>query len=119
MAKTHDSWGYFATKWSYPNIDRIPPELRGVYIIWCPKTKACIYVGQAKDQPIRERLLQHWSGSHNETLKLWIKAFGKYLDVCFKPCATNRIDTLERRLIKAWKPQANRQLNPNKKYMRA
>lgn len=118
MAKTLNDWGYSATKWGYSFISQIPGEWVGVYIIWCPATKVCVYVGQAKEQPIKDRLLQHWTRSHNETLKRWIKAFGKHLNVCYKPCKNARIDALEKRLIRTWKPEANEQWNPNKKHVR-
>ena len=50
-------------------------------------------------------------GSHNEILKLWIQAFGDNLDVCYMAAESSKIDTLEKRLIKAWKPEANKQHN--------
>lgn len=83
----------------------------GVYAVWCRENGKCIYVGKAKDRPIRERLKEHWRGSHNETLELWIRAFGEKLDLCFAAADKGRIDTLERRLIRALRPEANRQFN--------
>ena len=98
-------------KWSYATISRIPRAIIGVYAFWRRDNGKCIYVGKAKDRPIRDRLGDHWRGSHNETLRLWIQAFGDNLDVCYTPTVRDKIDTYERRLIKAWKPEANKQYN--------
>ena len=98
-------------QWSYATISRVPRAIVGVYAFWCRDNGKCIYVGQASDRPIRDRLREHWRGSHNETLKLWIQAFGENLDVCYTPTVRDKIDTYERRLIKAWKPEANKQHN--------
>ena len=100
-----------AVKWSHATISQMPRGIIGVYAFWCRDNGKCIYVGQAKDRPIRERLREHWRSSHNEILKLWIQAFGENLDVCYAATERNKIDTLERRLIKAWKPEANKQHN--------
>lgn len=98
-------------KWSYVTISRIPKSIFGVYAFWCRDNKKCIYVGKAKNQPIRNRLKDHWRESHNKTLRLWIQAFGDNLDVCYTSTERRKIDTFERRLIKAWKPEANKQHN--------
>ena len=95
--------------WSYPTLSQMPDEISGVYAFWCRDNGKCIYVGKARDRSIRERLKTHWRGSHNEILGLWIQVFGDTLDVCYISMDTNKIDTLERRLIKAWKPEANKQ----------
>ncbi len=95
--------------WSYPTLSQISEKTTGVYAFWCRDNGKCIYVGQAKDRSIRERLRDHWRGSHNEVLGLWIQAFGENLDVCYMSIDRNKIDTLERRFISAWKPEANKQ----------
>ena len=59
-----------------------------------------------------ERLRNYWNGaSHNETLKLWIRAFGEYLDVCYTEVQPSKINRFERRLIRLWRPEANKQHN--------
>ena len=98
-------------QWSHTTILLIPRAIIGVYAFWCRDNGKCIYVGQAKDRPIRDRLRDHWRGSHNEILKLWIQVFGESLDVCYTSVKKDKIDTFERRLIKAWKPEANKQYN--------
>lgn len=96
------------------NIDSVPPNARGVYAFLRRDNDECIYVGKAVDQPIKNRLRAHWRHSHNEKLRLWIRAFAKYLKVCYKPVRTTNpeeIDRLERKLIKVWRPQTNIQHN--------
>ena len=97
--------------WSYISIDRIPRSAYGVYAFWYRKTGKCIYVGQAAKQPVKKRLKDHWRGSHNETLKLWLRAFGGHLKICYMKVELNKIDCFERRLIRLWKPEANKQYN--------
>ena len=97
--------------WSYGTLATMRGDTVGVYAFWFRRTGRCIYVGQAAQQPIKSRLRQHWRGSHNETLRLWMAAYGEYLDVCFAPVARNKIDAIERRLIRLWRPEANVQHN--------
>ena len=97
--------------WSYSTLATMRRDMVGVYAFWFRLTGRCIYVGQASEQPIRARLRQHWRGSHNKMLRLWIAAYGEYLDVCFAPVARNRIHAIERRLIRQWRPEANVQHN--------
>lgn len=97
--------------WSHLAIVGIPDNICGVYAIWSRKNGKCIYVGQAKEQSIKQRLRQHWRGSHNEMLKSWIKVFGKELQMCYVACSEpSKIGLLEKRLIKVWKPETNKYL---------
>ena len=99
--------------WSHLTVDQMPANIKGVYAFWCRDNAKCIYVGQSKrgNHSIKDRLNAHWRNSHNQTLKLWIQAFGSHLDICYMSVETGKIDALERRLIKAWKPEANIQHN--------
>ena len=101
-------------RWSYNAISQMPKDVVGVYAFWCRDNRKCIYVGKAERRPIRDRLRDHWNGSHNETLRLWISAFGDTLDVCFMAYNPARIDELEKRLIRLWRPEANISGNPNR-----
>ena len=94
-------------KFSYSGITKIPKGVSGVYAFWCRDNSKCVYVGMAKEQPIRTRILQHWRGSHNEKLNMWMREFGNHLDVCYMSVQSNRIARLENRLIRMWKPEAN------------
>lgn len=94
-------------QWSHRNISEIPRSISGVYAFWCRENDKCVYVGKAAEQSVRNRLIQHWRGSHNRILKLWIQAFGEYLDVCYMSVELSKVDDFERRLIKLWKPEAN------------
>ena len=98
-------------EWNYYNISLIPKSLFGVYAFWNPYNGKCIYVGKAKESSIRDRLKTHWKYSHNEELRLWIAAFHAKLDICYMTAEKADIDTLERRLIKMWKPETNKQHN--------
>lgn len=92
--------------WSYPTIVNAP-NVVGVYAFWHRRNGKCVYVGMASDQPIRDRLRQHWRRSHNEILRLWIRAYGAHLDICYAQVEQNKIRALERRLIHLWSPEAN------------
>ena len=92
--------------WSY-GMANLPEKAVGVYAFWYRGSGKCVYVGRASDQPIRNRLQQHWRKSHNETLRLWIQAYGSHLDICYAQVEQNRIKALERRLIRLWNPEAN------------
>ena len=95
------------SRFSYMGIAKIPKEISGVYAFWCRDNGKCIYVGKAEDQTIRERLKQHWRGSHSEKLNLWMREFGSHLDICYMYVKTNRIARMESRLIRKWNPEAN------------
>lgn len=53
--------------------------------------------------------MQHWRNSHNENLKLWINAFGKFLDICYLSVKDDKIDRMETKLIQMWHPETNTQ----------
>lgn len=89
------------------NIDSIPPDIKGVYGIWCRTNGKCIYIGKAERQPIKERLMQEWRNSHNENLKKWMHAFGKFLDICYLQVRESRIDRMETLMIQMWHPETN------------
>ena len=96
-----------SAQWSYLEIDGMPKTIIGVYAFWCRDTGKCIYVGQAQCEPIRERLLKHWRGSHSQRLRWWIQAFGDNLTICYREVEAGTIDRLELRLIKRWNPDVN------------
>lgn len=88
--------------------DSLDPQARGLYAIWYKQS--CIYVGKAQDQPLRNRLQQHWKGSHNATLNDWVAAKGSALRVSIKPMLDESvIEIFERFYIRKFKPLANRQ----------
>lgn len=95
------------------HVNAIPADYFGVYSFWFKGR--CLYIGQAKSQPIKKRLNQHFDVSHNDRLNDWIKAYGPELTVCIMVSGRSRIDRLERRLIKSRKPVTNIQFNPNAK----
>lgn len=89
-------------------IERIPESVRGVYSFWHEGSGVCIYVGMAEDQPLKERLKQHWRGSHNKTLALWLAACGGRIVVSYIPVREcDEIPRIETAIIRLWKPIAN------------
>ena len=98
-------------KWSYSALDAIPKDAVGLYAFWVRDKQKCVYVGQATNQAIRDRLRQHWHRSSNDELRGWLANFGEFLDVCFYPAPKKRIRRMERALIRKWQPHANKQHN--------
>lgn len=85
---------------------KIPEHYYGVYGIWY--NKHCLYVGQAKLQPIYKRLEDHWKGTHNPRLQTWIDAKGTLLTVAYETVVDlDEIDTLERYYIRKFQPLTN------------
>ena len=100
---------------TYSNFTDIPRTYTGVYVIWYRPKNVCIYVGKAQKQPLGKRLHAHWRESHNKILTQWLGACPKAdIDVCYRSIKTEKIDRLEKRLIRLWKPEANGTSNPNK-----
>jgi len=89
-------------------VDKIPSDARGVYGFWYRPNGKCLYIGQAKGQPIKSRLKQHWNRQENPKLHLWMKAFGQQIEICYLLADDAKIDKLEKRLIKAFRPETNR-----------
>ena len=93
-------------RFNWLNIGKAPEHEFGVYSIW--SKNICIYVGLAKEQSIRVRLRQHYSGSHNDILDSWIKSshplWFHYESVENKKA----IEAKERIRIKRFAPIANK-----------
>ena len=88
------------------DFQQIPEGAYGVYGIWY--RRHCLYVGQAKSQPISKRLASHWKSTHNLKLKAWIEAKGPNLRVAFRAIENrDRIDSLERYYIRRFQPLTN------------
>ena len=88
------------------DFEKIPQDAYGVYGIWF--RLRCIYIGKAEKQPIPKRLEQHWRGTHNHKLKMWIDAKGRKLKVAFLIVQHNsQINVLERLYINKFQPLAN------------
>ena len=98
---------YAVLQWAYAAIERLPADNTGVYAFWCPDTGKCIYVGRTKSRGLRERVREHWTLNTNRILRLWIRAFGEYLALCYHTCSPSRAERLEARLIQKWQPEAN------------
>jgi len=57
-------------RFNWQNISKISDDQFGIYSIW--SKNVCLYVGKAEKQSLRKRLLQHYAGSHNDKLTLWL-----------------------------------------------
>lgn len=87
-------------------IEALPARAVGVYGIWY-KNQCCIYIGSAKNQSIKKRLLQHWAGSHNADLRDWLKAVSSDLNFTYIEIDQENIRQIESRLIRKLKPVTN------------
>ena len=79
------------------------PSESGIYFFW--SKKFCVYIGQAVN--LRERLLTHWSKSHNEDLNIWIRAIG--INLCINYELVSRdLSNAEQTFIDRYQPHLNR-----------
>lgn len=85
------------------NILSIPTGKSGVYVLYYESS--FVYVGKAGD--IRNRLTQHYNGSHNPKLSIWISALDGSIKLTYLPCHEEDLDDLERSLIIYLQPAAN------------
>ena len=79
------------------------PENVGVYVLYYGPS--FVYVG--KTGGLRSRLTQHYNGSHNERLAVWLSALDGEVKVTYLRCSEEEVDDLERSLIKYLQPIAN------------
>ena len=91
------------------NIEKIPGDVKGVYGLWC--RDICLYIGKAQDQPLKDRLLAHFNGTHNPDLKLWIQTYPGEIEFVYKQIKeTREIHSAERRMIERYNPRTNKTL---------
>lgn len=90
---------------TFQNIMSVPQTLVGVYVLYYGSI--FIYVGQAAMRPIRRRLEEHYNGSHNEKLAVWIRALDGSIMFSYESCEKARIDDLERSMIHHLQPTTN------------
>ena len=107
------------THLDYESIRQIPESIIGIYVMWCPVTKVCIYVGKAEGQPLKNRLKDHYDRKTNKKLNLWLKVMkNDNVKVCYRKTDVEQINCLEKRLIQLWKPTTNDIHNPNRRKTR-
>jgi excinuclease UvrABC nuclease subunit len=88
-------------------IDKHAPRQPGVYGFWYGKY--CVYVGKTEAQTLFKRLIDHWEGSHNPSLKEWIQAKRDDLQIAFIQINDkNQIATYERYYIRTFQPLTNK-----------
>jgi len=89
------------------NIEKIPSDVKGVYGFWC--RDMCLYIGKAEEQPLRDRLLTHFNGTHNPDLRLWIQTYPKEIEFAYKQILeTSTIHSVERLMIERYNPRTNK-----------
>ena len=87
------------------SIDKMEPGRSGVYGFWF--NRGCIYIGKALN--IKDRLGQHWRGSHNDELRDWVRAKKSKLSFNYKFQVDGvDIDSMERFFIRRFEPRCNR-----------
>jgi hypothetical protein len=88
-------------------LHRYVPERIGVYGFWFGGY--CIYIGKTESQSLQKRLTDHWNGSHNYNLNLWINAKRDKLHVAFIEIANcSEISRYETYYIKFFQPLTNK-----------
>ncbi len=92
-------------RFTLQNILDIPKKTIGVYIFY--HNHDFVYVGKSTDQGVQERLTQHYNGSHNAKLSLWVKALDGDVKFIYLRCEETEIDDLEKSLILFLQPITN------------
>lgn len=92
-------------RFTFQNIMSVPRTLVGVYVFHYGPL--FIYVGKAGDRSIQKRLGEHYNGSHNPKLAIWIRALDGDIMFSYVPCDREVIDDLERSMIQHLQPEAN------------
>ena len=90
-------------RFTLQNILAIPKKTIGVYIFYY--NHDFVYVGQSTG--VQERLTQHYSGSHNQKLSLWVEALDGDIQFTYLRCEDTEIDDLEKSLILFLQPITN------------
>lgn len=95
-------------KFNWLNICKSPDDHFGIYVIW--SDTVCVYVGKTEKQSIKQRLLQHYTNSHNEKLYGWVQS-SYTLWFSFETVSNvDSIDAKERNRVKRYAPVANKHL---------
>jgi hypothetical protein len=68
-----------------------------------------VYIGKTEKQSLHKRLLDHWEGTHNHALHLWIEAKRDSLLVAFLEIDNpSQIGGYERYYIRIFQPLTNK-----------
>lgn len=92
-------------RFNWRNIERAPADIGGVYIIW--SKYVCVYVGKTDKQSLRNRLRQHYNGSHNSALNLWLRSSHLLWFSYEARRHASAVAALERNRIKQYAPLTN------------
>ena len=87
-------------------IQALPPDVVGVYILFY--NLDFVYVGKSEsNQGVRQRLMNHFDGSSNKKLRIWLDALDGDIKFTYISCQADEVDDLERSLIHYLQPIAN------------
>ena len=103
----------YGRRFTLQNILSIPGSTCGVYIFHYDQVFVYVGKSQSADQGVRERLTQHYNGSHSERLSIWIRALDGDVHFTYMHCEEHQTDDLERSLIHYLQPIANVDRYPN------
>ena len=90
-------------RFTLQNILSIPMGTSGVYVLYYDSS--FVYVGKARS--VRDRLTQHYNGSHSRKLAIWITALDGSISFTYLSSGEEDLDDLERSLIAYLQPVAN------------
>ena len=110
-----------AKRFTFGNVSALPTARGGVYLFSHKRT--FVYIGKsAKGLGVRERLLIHYGGTHNDGLDTWLRALDGDVSFSYVTCQDCELDDLERSLIIFLQPRTNqvlyRNYTPNRKTWR-
>ena len=98
-------------KFAPTNIQALRKDVVGVYILFY--NRDFVYVGKSKsNQGVRKRLFNHFDGSSNKKLRIWLDALDGDIKFTYISCQTDEVDDLERSLIRYLQPITNEIMYP-------
>ena len=86
---------------------RLPRVEHVVYLFWSKSKASFVYIGKT-DRGLSKRMREHRQKCDNPTLRAWIRHAPKDLIVCYVTCPACLVLKLERRLIRQFDPNANK-----------
>lgn len=91
-------------RFTLQNILSVPSNITGVYVLY--HKRSFVYVGQSKGR-LKERMIKHYSESHNKKLAVWIEALDGDVEFTYITCQTTEVDDFEKSLICYLQPITN------------
>lgn len=86
---------------------RLPHIKHVVYLFWSKSSARYVYVGKT-ERTLSERLREHRRNCENSILRSWLRYAPDDLIICYVACPAKLVFKLERRLIRQFDPDANK-----------